>query len=66
MVSVFEEKRRKEASAVGMFLKDDHRAELGVFMGYSHDCPGAYDFLLAGGVIVARAVLERVNVTPFD
>ena len=66
MVSVFEQKRRKEASLVGMFVKDVHRAELGVCMGYSRDCPGTYDFLLAGDIIVTRAVIERVNVTPFD
>jgi hypothetical protein len=45
MVSMFEQKRRKEASIVGMFVKDVHRAELGVCMGY---CPfDVNDFQLA-------------------
>eukprot|EP01036_Dinobryon_divergens_P034581 gene34581-44707_t len=66
MVSMFEVKRRREASDLSMLLKDVQRSELGVCLGYSRSTPGAFDFLVVNGSIVPHAVVKIVNVHPFD
>ena len=40
MVSVLEDKRRAEANSLAMLVKDVHRAEIGVCLGYSRTSPG--------------------------
>ena len=65
MVAVPADKRRREASALELLLKDVHRSELGVCLGYSRSTPGAYEFLLSDKQVVVRDVLQPVNIVPF-
>ena len=65
MTRVLPDKRAHLAHQQSVSPKDVPRSELGVCMGYSRFHPGSYDFLLANGEVVPRAVLEIVNVLPF-
>ena len=66
MVSVFEQKCRREASLLAMAYIDVHRSEPAICLGYSKSTPGTYDFILALSVIVPRAVVTVVQFHPFD
>ena len=65
LVSVFPDKRRSVSHSSEMYVKDVPHSELGVCLGFSRSSVDHYDFLLTNGEIVPRAVLERVQVTPF-
>ena len=57
LVTMLDAKRQDVAAALGMSLKDVEKAEVDVCLGFSHDTPGAFSFLLENGQICPRRVV---------
>ena len=66
MVQTFDDKRHREASALGTTAKSLPLAELGVCFGMSPLHPGSFLFLVANGSISVRRVVQPVNVLPWN
>jgi hypothetical protein len=65
LVSMFKDKRSKNASVLGTQHQQVPKSELGVCLGYSREIVDTFSFLLANGEIVPREVFEIVQIVPF-